>query len=123
MANVSKIVGTYVIPIMVGAYCLFLWWDDQNFSDFGRRDILSRHYENLAELETIDGIIVGGSNAYYGISAGLISQKLDEDWYNASLIMEGFSYANYNSFVSDIAAQIDTANVNNVIYSTVLPYR
>ncbi|CAB4531287.1 unannotated protein [freshwater metagenome] len=86
-----------------------------NFAWATRDQKISR----IQEIEEIAGLIVGGSNAVYSLSAERMSTLTSEPWFNASIINEGFTFENNLLFLDDIVNSIDATKVKTVILSSI----
>ena len=73
----------------------------------------------LAGLGDVDGLIFGGSNAVFSLSAERLSELSGERWYNASIQNEGVTWENQVGFLDDVAASVDTAAVKTVVYASI----
>jgi hypothetical protein len=72
----------------------------------------------IEEMEDVAGLIIGGSNAVYSLSAERMSTIDGEPWFNASIINEGFTLENQLLFLDDIVNSIDATEVRTVIVSS-----
>lgn len=91
----------------------------------GVRLTLENHFLNLSKNgKNIEGLVLGGSNGYYGLSAGQISQVLGYRFYNLSLSSEGYGFYAYNQLIDDVTDRyIDRKKIRKIFYSSVLPLR
>src|SRR5437867_5956397 len=122
MVSAKRFVYIGAIALFAVAYAVFVWIN-HNDSDIFIPDI-KRHIENIQNGGgSVDGLVFGGSNAYYGLSAESISYYTGVKWYNASMIDEMGSVNRYKSFIQDLSARLDRTKVKYVVYSSVLPYR
>lgn len=88
-----------------------------------QRDIIRHHFAGLkARSDDIRGLILGGSNAMFGISAEQLSQKTGIEFYNLALLSEGFSPENYAGFISEAATMLDQDQIDFVIWSPIEIY-
>jgi hypothetical protein len=86
----------------------------------------SVHDQKVARMQVvgdIDGLIVGGSNAVYSLSAERMSELSGGSWFNASLPAEGFSMDNQTAFLDDVVNSVDAEMVKTVIISSVKHWR
>lgn len=123
MANVNRIISYIMIPILLVSYIFYIYIDHNNFQDYGRDEIIKTHLKQIRENNNIDSYILGGSNSYYSLSAKILSNKTKDKWYNASVLHEGFSIKNYQSFILEISSIKNKSKIKNVIYSSITPYR
>lgn len=73
----------------------------------------------LSKQHDVTGLIFGGSNASFSLSAKRMSERSGEKWFNASLMNEGFSFENQSEFVRDVAAAVDPKAVRTVVLSSI----
>ena len=116
--NANKFIWYILIPMIFLLFVSFLLWD-KNLADQYMRDSYSAfHKAQLAELKSVDGLILGGSNSATGLSADIMSKVLDEQWYNLSLVGEGQSDENYWSFIKVAASEEIREKVRSIVYSS-----
>jgi len=84
-------------------------------------DIANMHIQNIQVMSKIDGIILGGSNSFFSLSAEIFSSKRNEDWYNFSLLDQARSDKNYWSFIETSLSESNRADIKTVIYSSLSP--
>jgi hypothetical protein len=86
MVSVNRFIGTAVIPLIIVAYGVFLLIDHDHYNpvDPASRD----HIPNIQKIGSIEGLLFGGSNAVYSLSAEFLSHYMGIKWYNASVIGE-----------------------------------
>jgi hypothetical protein len=92
---------------------------------------LTRHYNNptnstkgkisiyIKKNKHIDGIIYGGSNAAFGISAEILSNFSKKNFYNLSLINEGIEQINFYDYLNESLDDSIKNNINVVLFSTI----
>jgi hypothetical protein len=83
--------------------------------DFSQKKIVLKHHEALNSKKP-QGIVLGGSNAIFGISAKTLSQELNFPIINLSLRAEGFSNENYRNYIRTIIKSKN--DIKLVIYSS-----
>lgn len=123
MVSVNRVILRFIIPFTIVAYIIFILWEHTLYDDANRSQIAQTHINNIHSGTPINGLILGGSNAVYSLSAERLGKSMGGAWYNTALINEGFSDRNYEVFINDIANLIDVAGISTVIYSTMQPYR
>lgn len=123
MVSVNRFILNVGIPFVVVLYFVFLYWEYVQLSDHGRREIVETHNSNLRRAGNVDGIILGGSNAVFSLSAEQMTKLSDMSWYNAALIGEGYNDRNFNEYVRQIKANLDATSIKYIVYSTVHPFR
>ena len=100
-------------------YLLFLFFDNMEWNHGDRKGHINGHIKNLSYLENdIDAIILGGSNSAFSISAEILSDKTDQNWYNLSLPNEGYSDNNYRDFIKKNISRKDKDRIHTIVFST-----
>jgi hypothetical protein len=120
-ASANRFIRAIAIPISILTYGLYLLYDHLQWYDSTILPVVEAHKKNLRRISALDGIVFGGSNCVYSISAELIGKKLGEKWYNACVQGEGAG-ENYEEIILDLTRTIDRSEVDTVIYSTQIPY-
>ena len=118
MVSVNRSIRIGAIPVVIVAYAIFLWID-HNRNDHTAD--MKHHIQGIQHSGSIDGLVFGGSNAYYRLSAESLSYHTGLRWYNASMIQEMQSISRYENFIQDLSARIDRTKVKYLVYSSVLP--
>jgi hypothetical protein len=120
MVNANRFINTAVIPLVILAYGVFLLIDHghRNPVDAASRD----HIQSIQKIGRIDGLLFGGSNSKYSLSAEALSYSMGTNWYNASVMGEFGNSERYKNFIRDLSAFIDRTKVRYVVYSTIAPY-
>jgi hypothetical protein len=67
--------------------------------------------------EGIDALVIGGSNAMYGLSAEILSDQLGISFLNLTLISEGHNEKNYYYFLQNTLSEVERDNVKTIVYS------
>lgn len=122
MDNVNNLIRKFILPILFFVYIFFLLWE-HNHSIADRKMISMKLQKIVLKLDKIDGIILGGSNTFFGLSALKISQELQSDWINFSLLNEGYSDSNYNDFISQTIPKSKRESVSYVVLGTITLHR
>jgi hypothetical protein len=117
MVSANRFIYIGAIPLVAVAYAVFLWIDHNR-----NAHIIKHHIQDIQNSGSLDGLVFGGSNAYYSLSAEALSYHTGARWYNASMIQEMQSINRYENFIEDLSAHIDRTKVKYVVYSSVLPY-
>lgn len=81
--------------------------------------IIEKQRDNLQRKCNIEGLVLGGSNAFFGISASQITKKSNHLFINLSLYHEGGNAENYLNCVANTAKQLDHKKIKWIIYSTI----
>ena len=117
-ANANKLIWYILIPLVFIFYAYFLFWSETTGRQNSRDVYVTAHRENMENIKGIDGFILGGSNAAAGISAAIIAEVLDQEWYNLSLSDEGSSDKEYWNFVKTSTSDVNREKVQTVVYSS-----
>tara|TARA_B100000795_G_C22694470_1_gene396991 strand:+ start:101 stop:997 length:897 start_codon:yes stop_codon:yes gene_type:complete len=120
MGNANKLIWYIILPIILFLYVIFLIWSEtlaQNQHWDYHTDI---HSKNIISLENPEGFILGGSNAN-AISASIMSNELNEKWYNLSLTGEGGNDKNYWRYIKLSISKENRDKVQNIVYSSATP--
>jgi hypothetical protein len=102
-------------------YIVFRAYEWHLKDDGGRRFIAEQHTINLKNKDSVDCLILGGSNAVFSLSAEQVSNETNLNCYNLSLLNEGYSFSNYWKFIGLLP--INFSGVKYVFYSSIVPYR
>jgi len=119
MVNANRFINRVAIPLAIVAYGVFLWIDHRNQVSAS----YNNHIPRIQKIGRIDGLLVGGSNAVYGLSAEFLSSHTGMSWYNASVSGELGTIERHKNFIQDLSARIDRTKVRYVVYSSIDPYR
>ena len=118
MVSANRLINIGAIPLVIVAYAVFLCIDHNRT---GYADI-KHHIEDIQNSGSVDGLVFGGSNAYYSLSAESLSYHTGLKWYNVSMLGEMLSINRYEAFIQDLSSRIDRTKVKYVVYSSILPY-
>lgn len=121
MASVNKLSLYVAIPIVILIYIAYFVYFNLGDDNASQQRIIDQHLENMDD-QVLGGVVLGGSNAIYGVSASLLSEKTDLQFTNISLRSEGFNNYNYRAYVSGIFEDSyiqDAASIEVVIYSSI----
>ena len=116
--NANKFIWYILMPTIFMFYASFLFWSETTGAQNDRDWYAAAHRVNMIELDDIDGFILGGSNAEAGISAAILAEVLNQEWYNLSLSGEGSSDKNYWNFVKSSTSDESREKVQTVLYSS-----
>lgn len=116
--SVNFILWYLLIPLLILFYVCFLFWSDQNYSNNSIKELVSRKVEVTNNHSSIDGVIIGGSNAMFGVSASSLEKFTKLKWINLGIPGEGFSDINYLDFISKTIDPERRNNISYVIYSS-----
>jgi len=117
-ASANRFLWYLFIPFLVIFYISFIFWSDRNYSNNPVQEVINNKQQDVNSLASIDGIILGGSNAWYGISAKSLSTLSNLTWVNLTLLSEGYSDINYANFISNSLSDVKRLDVSFVVYSS-----
>ncbi|MEO5367036.1 MAG: hypothetical protein H7831_11960 [Magnetococcus sp. WYHC-3] len=118
--NVNRIILHIVIPLLALFYIVYSILSYYMLIQNQPATILANHLLSLSNMSKhIDGVILGGSNAYYSLSAELISHARSERWLNLSLHGEGYTDTGYWNFIDRAIPKRTRDLVRDVVYSTI----
>src|SRR5262245_19840225 len=118
MVNANRFINMAVIPLVIVAYAVFLWIDYNPY----RYPENKVHMQNIKNIGAIDGLVFGGSNAVYSLSAESLSYFTGVKLYNVSVMAELRNVKRHKNFIKDFSALIDRMRVRYVVYSSFIPY-
>lgn len=81
--------------------------------------IMDKQFQALKSHTQIEGLILGGSNALFGLSAKELSMKSGHVFINLSLYFEGGNIDNYSSYIRTASKQLNRDKIKWIIYSTI----
>ena len=123
--NANRVLVYFVIPCMAMFYTGFLFWSDRNYEKLSNTKELQASADRKAQavksIDTIGGIILGGSNAKLGLSASLMSELSNLRWANLAIGNDGFSHDSYFQFLSNILTAQPRKGVAYIVYSSAEP--
>jgi hypothetical protein len=121
--SVNRFLWKVVIPFLLCLYVIFVLLENHYFRfNHNAYAIAEKKLTLLRSFKSVDGIILGGSNAFYGLSAFSLSQLTGQRWANLALIAEGYSDENYWEFISSSLTNEQRLNLSYVIYSSSTPF-
>ena len=98
-------------------YISFIFWSDRNYVNKPVYDAIKNKQQAIKNLGPIDGVILGGSNAWWGISAKSLSLSSDLTWANLAVPAEGYTDQNYEKFLNETLTFKIRQGVSFVVYS------
>jgi hypothetical protein len=116
MVSANRFINIGAIPLVIGAYAVFLCIDHSrnlNIAD------IKHHIQDIQNSSGVDGLVFGGSNAFYSLSAESLSYYTGMKWYNASMDSE---VVTGTRIIHDLSTHIDPTKVKYFVYSSILPY-
>jgi hypothetical protein len=120
MVNANRFINMVAIPLVISAYGLFLLIDHTHNNESPLKE---DHIQNIQKIGGVDGLLFGGSNAVYSLSAEFLSYDTGMKWYNASVLSELDTNERHKNFIQDLSARIDRTKVRYVVYSSIFPYQ
>jgi hypothetical protein len=120
MKKFNLFTSYFLIPILFIIYCFYVVFDYAHLSSVAR-NIVDKKQKDIGMHNDINGLILGGSNALYGLSAEKISKETNQSWFNFSLLSEGFSDENYWEYIENNIPINERLKVNTIIYSSITP--
>lgn len=123
MANVNKIIKFFIIFVII-LYTYYVYYDNERNKSWGDRKTFELHLKNMKrDGKTYTGIIVGGSNSFWGLSAKLLTEKTDLKYYNLSILHEGRNSFIHEKFMNKASEDyFDKTKIQQVIYSSIVPF-
>ena len=115
--NVNRFLWFFLIPILIVFYISFIFWSDNNFVNKPVYEAIKDKQQALKNLDRIDGVILGGSSAWWGISAKSLSSYSDMTWANLAIPAEGYTDKNYEIFLLETLSLRKRQDVSFVVYS------
>jgi len=117
MVNANRFISMGVIPLVIVAYAVFLLMDHASYYPLP----IQIHMQNIKNIGRVDGLLFGGSNAEYGLSAESLNYFTGLTWYNASVAAETDNTKRHKNFIRDLSARIDRTKVRYIVYSSISP--
>ena len=123
MGNVKKLIYTYISIVFLICYLIYMFVDNREYAE----EFIVNNEKNNIELfliknKRIDAIIIGGSNAFFGISAEDLSKYSNKYFYNLSYNSEMKHHANYFKYLKLTTADSIRKKVRLVVYSSINLY-
>jgi hypothetical protein len=122
MVSANRFINMFVLPLVIVAYGVFLWIDHNAHNSYWYYEI-KVHMQNVKNIGRVDGLVFGGSNAVYSLSAESLSYFTGVKWYNASVRGELFDIKRNKNFIKAFSARIDRTKVRYVVYSSFVPFK
>lgn len=120
-ASANNFLWYFFLPFLVMFYINFIFWADHNYSKNSIQELISKKQQATNSFSSVDGIILGGSNAQFGINAKSLSTLTNLTWVNLAIPFEGFSDTNYANFISNSLNDAKRLDVSFVLYSSATP--
>jgi hypothetical protein len=116
MVSANRFINICAIPLVIVAYAVFLCIDHNRHLNIA---YIKHHIQDIQNSGGVDGLVFGGSNGFYSLSAETLSYYTGMKWYNASMDNEVLTGMRV---IQDFSTRIDRTKVKYVVYSSVLPY-
>lgn len=123
MVNAKKLIFKITILLIILIYFSYLIYENKTRLDDGRLAIINTHKKNINNDVNITGIIIGGSNTYFSLSAEQLNDQGVIRWYNNSLLAEGYSDNNLKNNILDNFNPEQRLKIQKIIFSSVSAYR
>ncbi len=122
-ASAKRYTGKYAIPFLALGYLAYLAYDFSLWNDEGKQAIADRQQQQVQQINDVQHLILGGSNAFYSLSAQQLSHLSQQHWYNLALMHEGYSDRAYKDYIDNIFAPEKRSQVKTIIWSSISPFR
>lgn len=97
-------------------YIVFLW---QNHSKRSPNDSILESHRNSFGKKTANALIIGGSNAVFGLSAQILTENTNFSFYNLSVLNNGFNRFEYIKYIESLSSQSNRDKVELIIFSPI----
>src|SRR5262249_16320322 len=116
MVSANRFINLVAIPLVTVAYAVFLCIDhNRNLNIADIKHVI----QDIQSSGSVDGLVFGGSNAYYSLSAESLSYYTGMKWYNVSMPSEEVTGTR---IIQNLSSVIDRTKVRYIVYSSILPY-
>jgi hypothetical protein len=112
----------YFIPLLLLVYVSLLGLDDYAMKN-SIKPYLDKKINGFKVKNSYTNLILGGSNAFYSLSAEQLSEASKENWYNLSLSGEAYNNRNYYNFLRNNFLPEDRYKIKKIFYSSIYYYR
>lgn len=113
--------GIFFFTFFYGAY---LFYDNKNFNDYGVQNIIDTRNKMLhSKRFRSNALIVGGSNALWGVSAESLSLKTHFSFYNLTMHSNGVNHKNYFSYIKESISDEHKDSIELILWSTIFPFK
>jgi hypothetical protein len=124
MVSANRLINIGAIPLVIVTYAVFLCIDHNRCARTASlmcamalidTDIT----QHILQNGDVDGIVFGGSNAFYSLSAESLSYFTRMKWFNAAMDSEEITGPR---IIRDLSTRINRTKVKYVVYSSIFPY-
>lgn len=106
----------FVIALLT--YISHLYYDHMNQGNGWREEFGHAKQVEISKVAP-SGLLLGGSNVAYSLSASHLSDLTEYSWYNLGLSSEAFNDDNYWNYVSSTLIAEQRLNIELVVYSPI----
>lgn len=117
----NRFILIILIPILLAAHTAYRIYEWKKCENKNRNATVRATINNIKELDDLNCIILGGSNAFFSLSAEQLGVALNKKCYNLSLLNEGFSDENYWEFVGEALPIERRQKIEWVVFSSLTP--
>lgn len=121
MVKDKKLILSFTLFTCILIYPVYLIVDFQ-FQATNNLEIGIQKTKNFSVIKP-DSLILGGSNALYGISAQNLSEGSEFTWFNLAINNEGYSDDNYWKYIKSVVSYSKRHTIKNIVYSSARPLR
>lgn len=108
------------IVSLITIYFSYIIFDYISFDDHGVAQIIETRSQGIENIQNpIDGLIIGGSNALWGISAKSLGNHTNTNFYNLTMHSNGVNYKNYFNYIEESISAEDASKVKYIFWSTI----
>ena len=105
-------------------YLANIFHDHKYFNDNGVSKIIDDRLEYLQENSNkFDGLIIGGSNALWGLSAQNLSSNTEYSFYNLAMHSNGVNFKEYFNYISESIPKNSRESIKLIIWSTIFTFK
>ncbi|URQ73532.1 hypothetical protein M9C82_06165 [SAR86 cluster bacterium] len=126
--NVNKLIWYIFLPSFFIFFAVYVYFETLGLREDNKfnEEIIQEHIFNFNKPDKkkeFQGLILGGSNSLFSLSAEILSEQSGKDWYNLSLLNEGVSKENYFKFLKEFIPENIRLNIEEIVYSSIVPFR
>lgn len=101
-------------------YIIYLYYDYKLYEGPGY--FATESHKDISKFKNVEGLIIGGSNSLYGLSAEQLSKKTNWRFYNLSIMYEGNTSDNYFNYIKKITNDSTRNKIKVILFSTINIY-
>ena len=118
MVNVKTRFIFPIFSIFALSYLLYLFYDHSHQGNEWNEDFVIEK-SLIAEKEEFTGVLLGGSNVVFSLSANQLNNETKFKWFNFGLSSEAFTDENYWRFIKENIDSKKRDKVEVVVYSSI----